>query len=174
MSLLKNLVRRAADPVLDRMPATFRETAFLRSFSLTRIPLLFFCSPSVVELSNSRCVVRIPLNRRTRNHLDSMYFGALCVGADLAGGVIAMREIQKKGVEVSLIFKDFRAEFLKRAEGDVHFICETGQEIRAAVERTIQNGERENIPVPVVATVPEKSGSEPVARFELTLSLKRR
>jgi hypothetical protein len=42
------------------------------------------------------------------------------------------------------------------------------------MRRTLESGEREEATVHVVATVPSKLGDEPVARFELTLSLKRR
>lgn len=159
---------------LDDFAPRLLETLKVRSFSLLRIPLLFFCSPSVVELTDQRCVISIPHRRRTSNHLGSMYFGALCIGADTAGGLIAMRRIQAAGNRVSLIFKDFRAEFLKRAEGETHFTCSDGDAIRECVDRALSSGERENIPVHVVATVPSKLGEEPVAQFTLTLSLKRR
>ena len=85
-----------------------------------------------------------------------------------------MRQIRAGGGGVSLIFKDFRAEFLKRAEGDVLFTCEDGAGISELVRRARGSGERENMPVRVTATVPTEFGSEPVAKFELTLSLKRR
>lgn len=157
------------------LPSTFKDTVLLRSFGLLKIPMLFFISPSVVELSDEKCVVKVPLSRRTRNHLRSMYFGALAAGADCAGGLIAMRLIQTEGEgKVSLIFKDFHADFLKRAEGDVHFTCTQGSEIQALVRKTIESGERENLAVQVTATVPSKMGEDPVARFTLTLSLKRR
>jgi hypothetical protein len=76
--------------------------------------------------------------------------------------------------KVALIFKDFHADFLKRAEGDVRFTCEQGREIRALVRKALASGERESLPVHVTATVPSKLGDEPVAQFTLTLSLKRR
>ena len=50
------------------------ETVRLRLWTLANIPLLFFLRPSVVEASPQRTVVRIPLPRRSRNHLGSMYF----------------------------------------------------------------------------------------------------
>jgi acyl-coenzyme A thioesterase PaaI-like protein len=77
------------------------ETARLRLWTLKNIPLLFFLRPSVVEASAARCVIRIPLSRRSRNHLGSMYFGALCAGADLAGALTAMRAIDATGRKVS-------------------------------------------------------------------------
>ncbi len=36
--------------------------------------------------------IRIPLGWRTRNHLGSMYFGALATGADLVGGLLVMEK----------------------------------------------------------------------------------
>jgi acyl-coenzyme A thioesterase PaaI-like protein len=150
-----------------------KETLFVRSWSFAKVKMLWLTSPSVIELNDERTVVRIPLNWRTKNHLGSMYFGVLCIGADCAGGLIAMKEIQKSGKKISLIFADFKAEFHKRPEGDVHFTCEDGAAIRALVQRTIASGERESIPVTVIATVP-KISNEPVASFVLTLSLKAR
>jgi acyl-coenzyme A thioesterase PaaI-like protein len=172
---LKSLPSQLSEAVLSQIPSALKETLLLRSFGLLKIPMLFFISPTVLELSDERCVVRVRLTRRSMNHLRSMYFGALSAGADCAGGLIAMRMIQTEGQgQVSLIFKDFHAEFLKRAEGDVHFTCTQGEEIQALVRRAITSGERENLAVHVIATVPSKFETEPVARFTLTLSLKRK
>ncbi len=56
----------------------------------------------------------------------------------------------------------------------MHFICNVGRDVVALVERAVATGERVEMPVPVVATVPSKTGDEPVAKFVLTLSLKRK
>jgi len=155
-------------------PKVFKDTVLLRTFGFLKIPLLFFISPTVLESTDDRCVVRVRLSRRTKNHLNSMYFGVLAAGADCAGGLAAMRQINAEGDRVSLIFKDFHADFLKRAEGDVLFTCDQGAAIRELVCKATQSGERENMPVHITATVPSKFGDEPVAKFILTLSLKRR
>ena len=47
--------------------------------------------------------------------------------------------IEQSGGGVSLIFKDFSAEFLKRAEGDVHFISQDGAAVRDLVRRAIDS-----------------------------------
>lgn len=153
--------------------AKTRETFLLRWFGLTRIPLLFYVGVSVAEVSPERMVVRIPLRRRTRNHLGSMYFGALCVGADCAAGALAMYLIRQQPERISLVFKDFSAEFLKRAEGDVDFCCNQGTEISDLVAQAAASDERVERQVEVIATVPAED-NEPVARFKLTLSLKKR
>lgn len=155
------------------LPERTRETLTLRLFGLNSIPMLLYVGASVAEVAPDHVVVRIPLRRRTRNHLGSMYFGALCVGADCAAGVLAMQLIRRQPERISMVFKDFHAEFLKRAEGDVHFCCRQGKEIAELVAEAATSEERVEKQIEVIATVPSL-GDEPVARFRLTLSLKRR
>src|SRR5271168_4069226 len=99
------------DRLGELLPENLRHTLEMRGVGLAKIPLLFFVSPTVVELNERRCEIRIPLTWRTRNHLRSMYFGALAIGADAAGGLIAWREVEKtnrrlkaEGVRMDLIF----------------------------------------------------------------------
>lgn len=135
-----------AQKLLDRVPPKVKHTVKLRTFGAFKIPVLFFLSPTVVEVNDYRCVVKIPLTRRSKNHLGSMYFAALAAGADCAGGLIAMNLVDEAascGKKISLVFKDFKADFLKRAEGDVLFTCEDGQAIRQMVERVAASGERD-------------------------------
>lgn len=159
--------------VKNRLSAVSQANLYLKAFGLTKVPLLGFVAPSVVDLSETRCEIRIPLNFRTKNHLGSLYFGVLSAGADVAGGLMAMRQIEESGKKISLVFKDFHAEFLKRAEGDTHFICEDGLAVSELVRKTIETGERQSLEVKVVAIVPSRT-ADPVAKFKLTLSLKRR
>jgi len=97
-----------------------RETALIRLLGL-RIPMLLLLRPRVLELTDEGCAVEIPLRWPSRNHVGSMYVGALCAGADLASGLNALRAIRAGRSSVIPIFKDMRAEFLKRADGDVVF-----------------------------------------------------
>jgi acyl-coenzyme A thioesterase PaaI-like protein len=149
-----------------------RERLLIRLFSL-KIPVLMFLGPRLVEVDEDGCAIEIPLRWRSRNHLGSMYFGALCAGADVAGGLLAVRLISARHRRVSLVFADVKAEFLKRADGDVRFRCRDGRRIAEAVRQADETGERVGLPVEVVATVPSRYGDEPVARFTLGLSLKR-
>ena len=157
------------------MKRLWRETMNVRLWSFLNVFLLWIIRPSILEVNEKRCEVVIPLNWITRRRdIHAMYFGTLSMGADMAGGLIAFRLMRQQKVNVSFIFKDFRADFLKRAEGDVHFANEDGPVIQDLLRRALASGEREEATIHVTATVPEKFGSEPVARFELTLSLKRR
>tara|TARA_B000000609_G_C24111118_1_gene314037 strand:+ start:43 stop:516 length:474 start_codon:yes stop_codon:yes gene_type:complete len=144
---------------------------YLKLFSITKIPLIWFCKPKIIKINDEMIEVEIKLNRRTKNHLNSMYFGALSVGADITGGFLAMYYIKKSKKKISLVFKDFKADFLKRPLGNVHFHCSQGYEISKLINKTIKSKDRQNFLLNVDATVPSKS-NEIVAKFQLTLSLK--
>jgi hypothetical protein len=150
-------------------------TMMVRLWSLQNVFLLWLISPKIVELSAERCIVRVPLNWRTRRKdIRAMYLGTLCMGADVAAGLIAFQLVAEKRVKINFIFKDLKAEFLKRAEGAVLFTNNDGPLIQDLVRRALESGERQEATVHVTATVPEKLGDEAVARFELTLSVKKK
>lgn len=150
-----------------------RETLLVRVLGL-RIPSLLFLGPRVMELDDEGCAVKIPLGWRSGNHVGSMYVGALCAGADLASGLNAFRAIRDGHPKVVPVFKDLRADFLKRADGDVLFRTRDGRRVAEAVRQADETGERFTLPVDVVATVPDKYGDEPVARFTMGLSVRRK
>lgn len=139
---------------------------------LFKIRMIGFVRARLVEYTDQKTVIRIPLNRRTRNHLGSMYFGALATGADVTGAWIAFDYLARTKKRVSIVFKDISAEFHKRADGDVYFTCLDGPEVLQAFNDTIADGERKNIVLKVVATVPSNYQDEPVATFKMTLSMR--
>jgi len=143
-------------------------------YAWTKIPLIGFCSPRVLEADGEKTVLKVPLNWRTKNHLGAMYFGALAIGAELCIAMLAVKKIQESGQRIDFLFKDFKADFLKRAEGDVHFICEQAQTVIEQIESAQQSEERINRTMTAYAIVPSVSLTEKVATFELTLSVKRR
>ncbi|MBC8345747.1 MAG: DUF4442 domain-containing protein [Candidatus Marinimicrobia bacterium] len=145
---------------------------FLWYFSWKKVRLIHYCRPKIFDVTEEGVELFMPLDRRTRNHVKSMYIGAMVVGVDMVTGFTAMLRIRESRRNVILIFKDLKSDFYKRAEGDVHFICHEGKAITEAVNQTISTGERVNLPVKVIATVPDKFGDEPVAEFVITLSLK--
>lgn len=134
-----------------------------------KIPMIGFIRPKLLELNNDTAQIKIKLRRKSKNHLNSMYFGALSVGADVAAGIHAFYFSKKMGRPVSFAFKSMNAEFLKRAESDITFTSNQGGIVEKAMKLSAENGERVNEPVEVVAT--NQSG-EIVATFVLVVSVK--
>jgi acyl-coenzyme A thioesterase PaaI-like protein len=149
-----------------------KENLFLWGMSFKKIPLLFYCRPRIIESTALKATIRIPLRRRTKNHLNCMYFGALCAGADACGGFLASKLIRKSGHSINLLFKDLKADFLKRAEKDVYFVCHDGEKISRLIEKVIKTKERGNEAISVTAFVKDGETELPVAQFAMTLSLK--
>lgn len=156
------------------IPTPKQATWQLKLFGFKYVKMIFWLKPKVVEISENHLVIKIPLNRRSRNHVHSLYLGAMTVGAELAAAGLV--EYLKPDIDKSivLIFKSNNATYFKRAEGDTHFTCEDGRKIRNAIKEAAESGERVSLPVNVIATVPNKLGTEPVAEMTLELSLKRK
>ena len=146
---------------------------YLNVFGFFQVPFIWLARPKLIKLNQQQVEVKIPLKRRTKNHLNSMYFGVLAVGADVAGGFLAMSKAQDQGAKISLAFKGVTGEFLKRPEADVHFTCTDGELIDAMLEKTMETGERINQTVTILATCPTLSDDEVMAKFTLTLSIKK-
>ena len=134
-----------------------------------KIPMLGYTAPKLLELNNNKAKVKIKLKRRTKNHLNSMYFGALAVGADVAGGIHAFYFANMHNKKVSFAFKGMSCEFIKRAESDCTFISEDGKKVEAAILKSIATGDRVNETTKVEVYDAE---NELVATFEMIVSVK--
>ncbi|PKF49961.1 DUF4442 domain-containing protein [Enterovibrio nigricans] len=149
-----------------------RANRMLKLFGFFKVPLIWYCRPKILVLDDEQVQVRIPLKRKTKNHLNSMYFGTLAIGADVAGGFMAMSKAEARGRKISLAFKAVKGDFLKRPEADVLFTCTDGKLIDEMLDKTLATGERVNQAVRITATCPAINHDEPMAVFDLTLSVK--
>jgi acyl-coenzyme A thioesterase PaaI-like protein len=134
-----------------------------------KIPMIAFVRPKLILLDENSSQIRIKLKRRTKNHLKSMYFGSLAVGADMAAGLHAFYFAEESGVKVSFAFKAVKAEFLKRAMSDVYFNSDEGQLVKQAFDEAMSTKERVNKWIKVEA---KNTDNEIVAVFEMEISVK--
>lgn len=134
-----------------------------------KIPMLSYTGVKLISINDTEARVEIKLKRRTKNHLNSMYFGALAVGADVAGGIHAFYYAEKMNKRISFAFKGMNAQFFKRAETDCLFICSDGKKVENAVLKSINTNERVNESTKVIAY---NKNAEVVAEFEMIVSVK--
>jgi len=149
-----------------------RANKFLLIFGLVKIPLIFFVRPKIVELDNEKIVLKIPLRRRSRNHLKSMYLGALVIGADVASGFLAFIKQRESDRKMSLVFKSLKGEFLKRPMSDVFFECINGKLIDEMIAESTKTGDRITRPSIINVFTNYYGEKEHVAVFELQVSIK--
>jgi acyl-coenzyme A thioesterase PaaI-like protein len=145
---------------------------FLKAFGIFKVPLIAYVNPKVIHYDDTTVIAKIKLNRRNKNHLGSMYFGALAIGADVAGGISAVIFAESLNQKISLAFKSVKGEFIKRPEDDVIFTCADGEAIQEMIRQSIDKQERINQMVTITATCPTQFDQEPVAVFQLELSIR--
>jgi acyl-coenzyme A thioesterase PaaI-like protein len=134
-----------------------------------KIPMIGFVRPKLLVLNDTDVEVKIRLRRRSKNHLNSMYFGALAIGADVAAGIHTFYFSEKLGKKVSFAFKGMNAEFIKRAESDIVFTCNQGDVIKQAILKSDTEKVRVNETVLVNAV---DANNEIVAKFDMIVSVK--
>ncbi len=149
-----------------------RANRFLLLFGLLKIPLIAFVRPKIVELNDEKIVLKIPLRRRSRNHLKSMYLGALVIGADVASGFLAFIKQKESDKKMSLAFKTLRGEFIKRPMSDTFFECINGKLIDQMIAESTLSGERINKTSVINVFTDYYNEKELVAVFELEVSIK--
>ena len=130
--------------------------------------MIAYCGPKILKSGADAVEIKIPLIRRTKNHLNSMYFGALSVGADFTAGLLVLNNLRKHNSNAKLIFKDFQANFIKRALSDVIFVCDDFKEVENSVRGNIKSKQRVNFKVKVQAFC----AKDLIADFVLTTSIK--
>jgi Domain of unknown function (DUF4442) len=165
LEFIKQVAKNLVSP--DKLSPVWQ----LKIFSLTQIPLLFLVQPKVQKLDDESCEIRVNLGFITKNHIGSMYFGAQAIAADAVVALPVFHHAKHfEGKSIVPIFKSVRAEFLKRAEGDLIFVCHAGAQIQAMIEKTIATGERVTEEIAAEAALVESG--EVVSKFVLALSIK--
>ncbi len=144
----------------------------LWSFGRKKVPLIGHVRPKLLKINDQEIIIKLPLSRRNKNHLQSMYFGSLAIGADLAGGFHGLYHAKQSGLNVSLAFKSFEAQFLRRPESDVYFISQMGDTVQSMIAEAKTTSLRINRPILVNAYTHYPENPEKVAAFSLVLSLK--
>lgn len=152
----------------------FKKTWALRTYSFFKTPMVSFVGPRVERLDEELCHIVIPLRFHVKNPLGSMFLGALTIGGDLAGSLIAYFLVRERKLPVSIVFRSMKVDFLRRPESDVSFICREGAKVVRMVEQTMATGERCEETLTVEATCDENGQPVKVAQFELILSVKKK
>ena len=158
--------------ILNRLPETLR-IKLLFQVGLSQIPMMRSIRPKLIEVSAARVVVRVALSRRTKNMYNSMYLGALDIGADCVAGFFPAKFMLETGHRVPPIIKSASVEYLKRVNTYADFTCAQGVDLTQLCHQAVSSGERLETTVVVVATAPKEFGQEPVARFTYVVSLKK-
>ncbi|MCL6258751.1 DUF4442 domain-containing protein [Aquiflexum sp. TKW24L] len=136
---------------------------------LFKLPSAVFWRLKIKYLSLEKCEVTIPYFWRSQNPFKSIYFAAMAGAAELSTGALCQVRMAGKG-SYSMLVVDFKAEYHKKANQKITFVCDQGIELGKLVDG-LNPGENNSLTM--VSTGTNPSG-EIVARFFVTWSIKRK
>jgi Domain of unknown function (DUF4442) len=137
-------------------------------FLLTKLPMAFLAGLKIASLSSENAVVSVRFKWLNQNPFKSIYFAVLSMAAELSTGILAFGHIYKTS-PVSMLVVKVEGEFYKKAVGTIKFTCNNGNDIKMAIEQTLQTGEGKTI---IAESIGVNSSGEMVAKFLFTWSFK--
>lgn len=142
-----------------------------RLFLLTQLPSAFLAGLRLKKYDTERSEMFIRHSWWNQNPFRSMYFAVLCMGSEVATGLLGLHQIKNSGKNVAMLLVHHESSFHKKATGKISFICEDGSKIADTVQKAIASGEGESVEVKAVALNEE---GVTVAKFSFTWSFKLR
>ncbi len=141
----------------------------LNLFFIKNMPLGFISGMRVEKFDDKTAAVSIPYNYITKNPFKSVYFAAQSMAAELSSGVIAINEVMKAPVPVSMLVFNMDARFTKKARSKTVFTCNDVEAIKNAVKKAIETGEGQTVTVTSTGT---DSEGDVVSVFRFTWTFK--
>lgn len=142
----------------------------IRLFFLSKLPSCWLWGVRVRYCDQDKSEVSIPLNWRSKNPFQSIYFAALCGAAELSTGILALIALHDKA-PVSMLITQVEAHFYKKAAGTTYFRCLEGQRLEACVQEAIASGEGHQVQVNSQGF---NQANELVCEVKLTWSFKKK
>ena len=114
-------------------------------FNFFQLPLAFFGGVKVKSITDNEVVVTIKHRWINQNPFKSMFWAAQGMAAELPTGLLVMKAIYNSKRKVSMLVTHQEAQFFKKATGRITFSCKGGNEIKKAIQTSIETGEGQKL-----------------------------
>ncbi|APG64970.1 thioesterase [Tenacibaculum todarodis] len=138
-------------------------------FNLIKLPLAYLGGVRVKSITDREVVVSIKHRWMNQNPFKSMFWAAQGMAAEMPTGVLVMKAIDDSKRKVSMLVTRQEAQFFKKATGRIHFSCTGGNEIRDAIQKSIDTGEGQVI---VLTSEGKNKEGVVVSKFQFHWSLR--
>jgi acyl-coenzyme A thioesterase PaaI-like protein len=153
----------------NRIRKLAKRNFHMKLFMLKNLPMALLAGLKVIEIDKSKATVTVPYKCLNKNPFKSIYFAVLSMAAELATGILAMASIKDFPIPISMLVFEMKASFQKKARTKITFKCNEGEEMMAAISRSIETGEGQT--AEVTSTGYDTEG-EVVAEFKFTWTFK--
>jgi len=138
-------------------------------FLLYKLPSAWMSGVRIHKMDIHSCTTVVPYRWLSQNPFGSTYFACLGMAAEMSTGVLAMAHVNDAGGRVSMLVTGVEGIFLKKAKTRTYFTCEQGDDIRHAIQQTVESGNSSAITITITGR--SDDGTE-IARFKITWSFK--
>lgn len=141
----------------------------LNKFLLLKLPSAYFSGVRVQSFSDNEAVATVKHRWINQNPFKSLYWATQGMASELATGILVMKKIRESGKKISMLVREQKGEFTKKATGRINFSCNDGHLIDAAIQKSIETGEGQT--VTLTAEGFNEEGNS-VSKFEYTWGIK--
>ncbi|MBB4119147.1 putative RNA-binding protein associated with RNAse of E/G family [Mesonia hippocampi] len=141
----------------------------VNAYIFFKLPSAWWCGVRLVAITNTRAEVKVRYGFINKNPFKSMYFAVQAMAAELSTGVLVMQEITKKSEKISMLVKENKAEFTKKAKGVITFSCTDVDALREAVNKAVITKQGQTCWLNAVGI---DEGGDQVANFSFKWTLK--
>lgn len=139
------------------------------AYLLWKLPSAWLAGVRLRSLSTEECITSVPYRWLSQNPFNSTYFACLAMAGELSTGLPAIMFISSTKKRISMLVTSMEANYYKKATGPTLFTCSELPQLRAALERALNNNTPETI---VLHTEGRDKEGTLIASFAITWSFK--
>ncbi|MFK5983748.1 MAG: DUF4442 domain-containing protein [Flavobacteriaceae bacterium] len=113
----------------------------INTFTLFKLPSVFFCGVRVKSISESSCMVSVKYRWINQNPFKSMFWAVQGMAAELTTGALVMSCIKENNHKISMLVANNKASFFKKATGRINFTSNDGEKIKEAINKAVETKE---------------------------------
>lgn len=140
----------------------------MQLYMFLKLPAAWFMGIRVKQCTLEQCEVVLPFSWRAQNPFKSIYFASECAAAEMSTGLLAMAHLQGAG-SVSMLVVNIEADFFKKADQKLTFICSDGLVMKNTIQKALQTGEAQTFRAVSIGLLPD---AQIAAKVYITWSFK--
>lgn len=157
-------------PKIVRMIRNLSSNWRFSFFTFSKLPIMWFSGAKVKDINEDHVIISIPYRWSTKNPFSSVYFAAQSGAAELSTGIAVLIPAEHFG-NMSMLITSFKAEFYKKAQTGLVFVCNDILEAWKAVEKA--NVLEDGVNITLISNAYNLE-NELIARFKVEWSIRKR
>lgn len=138
-------------------------------FLIAKLPIAWLAGLRLVSISDIQSSISVRLSWLSQNPFQSMFWAVQGMAAEMSTGVLCLTKIQKSNQAISMLVIEQKAQFFKKAKGNIVFTCRQGEQINQVLDLAIQSQSGQTLTL--VSEGIDEAG-DIVSRFEFLWSFK--